>query len=311
MNALSPSPSTSSVIGARARIPLRLAAVLCSFSGLACSASGDGSSRALGAGATSGSGGESGSGVEPGSGGVTNTGGVGANSGAGGIFVGGGAGGGGADECGDKLTAIIRDFTETHPDFERFGVGAALQGIVQQQLGSDQKPIYAHPGPTAQTTGPVEFAQWYNDVVGVNMPIPLSIQFTRLASGGFLYESAAFFPIDNQGLGNGPLQLFLPRNFLFTTEIHTKFTYKGGERFTFRGDDDLWVFVNGRLAIDLGGLHPPLEAALDFDLQAVTLGLVRGSTYAMDIFHAERHTFDSNFRIETSIECFTPVNPPH
>jgi fibro-slime domain-containing protein len=58
-------------------------------------------------------------------------------------------------------------------------------------------------------------------------------------------------------------------------------------------------------------LHPPLEAALDFDVQAVTLGLVRGSTYAMDIFHAERHTFDSNFRIETSIECFTPVNPPH
>jgi hypothetical protein len=30
----------------------------------------------------------------------------------------------------------------------------------------------------------------------------------------------------------------------------------------------------------------------------------------MDIFHAERHTTQSNFRIETNIQCFTTVPPP-
>jgi fibro-slime domain-containing protein len=92
-------------------------------------------------------------------------------------------------------------------------------------------------------------------------------------------------------------------NFHFTTEIHTRFEYQGGETFTFTGDDDLWLFINGRLAIDLGGLHPSLSATVDLDAQAATLGITPGHEYAMDIFHAERHTDASNFRIETTIEC--------
>jgi fibro-slime domain-containing protein len=95
-----------------------------------------------------------------------------------------------------------------------------------------------------------------------------------------------------------------PHNFHFTTEIHTRFTYRGGERFTFTGDDDLWLFINDRLAIDLGGLHPQLSATVDLDASAAALGLEAGETYPMDIFHAERHTDASNFHVETTIDCF-------
>jgi len=60
----------------------------------------------------------------------------------------------------------------------------------------------------------------------------------------------------------------------------------------------------GRLAIDLGGLHQAREATADFDALANQLGIERGKHYTMDIFHAERMTSESNFRIETSIDCF-------
>ena len=57
----------------------------------------------------------------------------------------------------------------------------------------------------------------------------------------------------------------------------------------------------------LGGLHPSLSQTIDLDTQAAALGIAPGNTYDMDIFHAERHTVNSNFRIETTIDCFVIV----
>ncbi|GMU63116.1 MAG: hypothetical protein AMXMBFR34_48790 [Myxococcaceae bacterium] len=66
----------------------------------------------------------------------------------------------------------------------------------------------------------------------------------------------------------------------------------------------MWVFVNRKLALDLGGVHGAESGTVDFDALAPSLGLTVGQTYPFDVFHAERHTTESNFRIETSIECF-------
>ncbi|HEY8379037.1 MAG TPA: fibro-slime domain-containing protein, partial [Nannocystis sp.] len=203
-------------------------------------------------------------------------------------------------ECNPVLKATIRDFKVSHPDFESYTGNAAYKGLVQPDLGPDKKPVYAHAGGTPQTTGPLEFAQWYNDVPNVNLAFEIEIPLTESMPGQFSFQDNTFFPIDDQGWGNEGNG----HNFHFTTEIHTEFTYQGGEVFTFTGDDDLWLFINGKLAIDLGGTHPQLSDTIDLDANAGYFGIQIGGTYPMDIFHAERHTDESNFRIDTSIQCF-------
>ena len=84
--------------------------------------------------------------------------------------------------------------------------------------------------------------------------------------------------------------------------------YAGNETFAFEGDDDLWVFINKKLVIDLGGVHAPLAGSVDLPARAAELGLVPGQEYPIDFFQAERMTSQSNFHVETSL-AFANCNP--
>lgn len=231
------------------------------------------------------------------------------STGSGGVGTGdttsGGVGGKGS--CDPQLVGVVRDFklytNGGHPDFEHY-TGDGQKGIVKPDLGPDHKPVYAPSGATANTTGKNEFDQWYRDVAGVNFNIPLTIPLTADAKGIGTYDSEEFFPIDSQGWGNEGLD----HNFGFTYELHMVFQYSGGEVFSFTGDDDLWVFVNNRLAIDLGGLHPAQSATLDVDAMAAQLGITKGQQYPLDLFQAERHSTGSHFKVQSSLN-FTNCDP--
>lgn len=217
-----------------------------------------------------------------------------------------GDGGGEVDAAGPPpdeihLTGTMRDFNDTHPDFEaELGVDP---GIVAEDLGADGKPVYAGGTGTATTHGEDAFNQWYRDVPGVNMPTQFTITLDRDANGLYTYDNQAFFPIDDQLFGNQGRN----HNFHFTYELNTEFTYKGGEIFRFTGDDDLFVFINGKLAIDLGGVHGSMSQEVNLDADAAYLGITPGNTYTLDFFFAERHTVESHFRIDTTIDDLTPI----
>jgi fibro-slime domain-containing protein len=252
---------------------------------------------------------------------------AGATTSASGIGLGGGPGNGstsadgstsgGCGGAGGFVTVSIRDFQMhtaggVNPDFEN--ASCCLEpGIVLSTLGADQKPVYGnHPSGTLTTHGKMWFDQWYNDTPGVNIHVQYPVKLTLSPTGACGYDSLVsgvptpgttmalgWFPIDD---GTPYATMFgnqgEPHNYSFTTELHTVFTYNGGETFSFSGDDDVFVFIDGTLAIDLGGVHVRTQQAVSLD----TLGLTVGHVYPLDLFNAERKTVQSNFSFTTTLQ---------
>mgnify|MGYP003309140899 CR=1 FL=1 len=91
-------------------------------------------------------------------------------------------------------------------------------------------------------------------------------------------------------------------NQMFCFESHADFIYRPGMKFYFRGDDDIWVYIDNVLAVDLGGTHLAAPAAVDLDVFKGEHGaFVTGDRYDIDIFFCDRRTDMSNVRIKTNM----------
>ena len=235
-----------------------------------------------------------------------------------------------------RLTGIVRDFRTEHPDMETYpdmfyrdwnGANGVYEGLVADTLDADGKPVFNEDLLEDRTwediplTSRESLAQWFRDIPGINLSIAHEITLERQ---GDLYVFAKerpeyFFPIDNAGFGNsqGWLRWAQPgsRNFHFTVELETEFTYIDPEDrdydlvFSFTGDDDVWVFINGKLAVDIGGVHSQASRSVNLDSKAQELGLEPGESYQLKLFFAERHSSESNFRIETTLVLRTAELP--
>ncbi len=145
-------------------------------------------------------------------------------------------------------------------------------------------------------TSAATFDEWYDDKLGVTLAREHAITMTRNGSGVYEYFNSSFYPIDHQLYGNQGD----PHNFYFTFEIEADFQYDSctGQFLEFAGADDAWIFVDGRLGIDLGGVMPATEQVLEMD----RLGLTDGQSYTIHLFYAHRGSPEPGFNFRTNID---------
>ncbi|MFP4417313.1 MAG: fibro-slime domain-containing protein [Chitinispirillaceae bacterium] len=215
----------------------------------------------------------------------------------------------------------------SNPEFEQDHTGGVRTGMVADTLDADRKPVL---GPRPYLNHYIKY--WYrdweqqirgdytmpdydisggtwnasityngpksvdHDTAFKNIVIEDSLPFSHLGGGVYEYKddnSANFFPLNGRGFDEGKSG----NNYSFTMELHTTFIMKPGITFNFAGDDDVWAFIDNRLAMDLGGIHSMERGSFEVD----DLGLEPGREYNFDFFFAERHTSESHIRITTNI----------
>lgn len=205
-----------------------------------------------------------------------------------------------------------------HPDFQCFN--GAERGMVQTMLVGG---VPVRSSTATRLSSDASFALWYRSNRDYNRTAAQLMTLGSIGGGAYRFDSSTFYPLSSPLDGSAPsgfptegFEVLLPdgggggnQNFFFTSEVRFWFRYEGTETLAFSGDDDVWVFINGRLAVDIGGVHGREDGSIrlsDCDSADPTmnagsclapLDLRIGGIYEAVVFQAERHTTRSQYRL--------------
>ncbi|XP_022099461.1 uncharacterized protein LOC110984001 isoform X2 [Acanthaster planci] len=240
-----------------------------------------------------------------------------------------------------KLAIVYYDFSSGNSDFTPVGKDVISQPTYVVSPYGAWLAISDNP------TGDA-FSGWFRNNPGVNYAIDTELVLKWLNSSGVVdpvnrYWSEAFYPVDGLGFAaEGQRDCsFILHNFGFTSAIRTGIMFNETEVITVGGGDEIWVYVNKvlvlevhgdssgnpvrcksialALAADQGGnyLTPEEGTVVDGECvitnsipeEQVLLEMEVGESYHFDLFHTERNPCSSEFFLEVQGIKFLPLNP--
>ncbi len=187
----------------------------------------------------------------------------------------------------------------------------ATKGMVRDTLDYSQckagekrrycaRPLPANPPPDKMCYGE-HLETWYTN--GSHTKTFNEVLTLTLKNGLYEIDTAGYFPLDKypdeQTFGKENTVNRVAHNFGFTVAGSAEFKYvkDNNDKFAFRGDDDMWMFIDGVLVMDLGGVHQRLADSVSIDTVASKRGWKDGSTHTINFFYAERQTHESNLML--------------
>jgi len=190
--------------------------------------------------------------------------------------------------------ASYNPFAEKGPDDNcaaSSGGGGPTRGLVKDSLDLAGLPVWT--GRVACDIGSAKDGpgNWFKpDFALLETRIAVKLWRNPVESR-WSYTNSEFFPLDT--VRTAPLG---GHNFGFCLHFQFESRNAPDQSLKITGDDDIWLFAQKRLAIDLGGQHGPASGELDF----AKLGLPDGRVVKFDLFQCERHRTGSSLGISTN-----------
>lgn len=178
-----------------------------------------------------------------------------------------------------------------------------MRGATGKEIVADKSLVFKRTGDTYTLTSVTGGTSKCNHVSSLD---------TFTTQSGF--KTNCFWPMDYRGTHPTPGDPYddkVEHNSFFGMQYQVDFTipedYTGPLEYYFYGDDDLWVFLDGQLIIDVGGVHSSIGAYVDLrkELPAERLA----GKHKLEIFYMERGCFGSSCYMQFTLPSAI-IRPP-